>query len=66
MAEKYYLEFVVKNESKKDWLESHDILDSSELSFRLGEHSLFELVVSTPQGHKRVTITAKVEKYPYR
>ena len=47
----------------KDW-HPVEIIDTDELSLRLGERPVMQVIVPTQQGHKRLTLIAKVEKYP--
>lgn len=42
----------------------HDILDSEEVSWRLGRHLVFDIVQQTPQGPKRLIVTTEVSRYP--
>jgi len=58
--ERYKLQFGVQE--GKDW-NPVEVIESEDLPLRIGSHDVFELIVPTPQGHKRVTVTAKVEKY---
>lgn len=57
------MKYVVKLVGRDGHWGDEDI-DEVDLSTRLGERELFQVVVLTPQGYKRVTMTAKVEKYP--
>lgn len=39
-----------------------EVVDSEDLSLRLGKHDLIQAYLHTPQGLKKITITATVEK----
>lgn len=60
MAVKYQLAFQMKQ--GKEWERPEDI-EIEDVPLKLGNHEIFEFVLSTPQGYKRITVTATVEKY---
>lgn len=63
MAVKYQLAFQMRH--GKEWDRPEDI-EIEDIPLKLGNHQIFILVLGTPQGYKRVTVTANVEKYGVR
>lgn len=63
MAEKYMVDVRLAS-MRRGETEWSEVVDTEELPERLGEHELFTLILAGPRGNRRITITAKVEKYP--